>query len=46
MWVLSYTIAVVLVLTGPSLAGLAGSRDMPGTGTFIYLQSSDSDSVI
>jgi hypothetical protein len=32
---LSYIIAVVFVLTGPSLAGSA-DRDLPGVGTFAY----------
>jgi hypothetical protein len=32
---LSYFIAVVFVLTGPSLAGSA-DRDLPGVGTFAY----------
>ena len=32
---LSYIIAVVFVLTGPSLAGSA-DRDLPGVGTFTY----------
>ena len=31
----SYVIAVVFVLTGPSLAGPA-DRDLPGVGTFAY----------
>ena len=35
MRALSYMIALVLVLTGPSLAGSA-DRDMPGVGTFVY----------
>jgi hypothetical protein len=35
MRVLSYIVAAVLVLTGPSLAGSA-DRDLPGVGTFIY----------
>ena len=34
MRALSYIIALVLVLTGPSLAGSA-DRDVPGVGTFI-----------
>ena len=38
MRVLSYMIALVLVLTGPSLAGSA-DRDMPGVGTFVYCGS-------
>ena len=38
MRVLSYMIALVLVLTGPSLAGSA-DRDMPGVGTFTYCGS-------
>jgi hypothetical protein len=32
---LSRVIALVCLLTGPSLAGSA-DRDMPGVGTFIY----------
>ena len=35
MRALSYIIAAILVLTGPSLAGSA-DRDMPGVGTFTY----------
>ncbi len=35
MRALSYMIALVFVLTGPSLAGSA-DRDLPGVGTFIY----------
>jgi hypothetical protein len=35
---LSYIIAIVFVLTGPSLAGSA-DRDMPGVGTFTYCGS-------
>jgi len=35
---LSYMIAFVLVLTGPSLAGSA-ERDLPGIGTFSYCGS-------
>jgi hypothetical protein len=35
MRALSYMIAAVLVLTGPSLAGSA-DRDLPGVGTFTY----------
>jgi hypothetical protein len=35
MRALSYIIAVVFVLTGPSLAGSA-DRDLPGVGTFTY----------
>ena len=35
MRALSYVIALVLVLTGPSLAGSA-DRDLPGVGTFSY----------
>jgi len=35
MRALSYIIALVFVLTGPSLAGSA-DRDMPGVGTFTY----------
>jgi hypothetical protein len=38
MRAVSYIIAVVLLLTGPSLAGSA-DRDMPGIGTFIYCGS-------
>src|SRR6266568_879136 len=38
MRVLSYIIALVFVLTGPSLAGSA-DRDMPGVGTFTYCGS-------
>jgi hypothetical protein len=38
MRALSYMIAVVLVLSGPSLAGSA-DRDLPGVGTFIYCGS-------
>ena len=38
MRALSYIIAVVFVLTGPSLAGSA-DRDMPGAGTFTYCGS-------
>jgi hypothetical protein len=38
MRALSYIIALVFVLTGPSLAGSA-DRDMPGVGTFIYCGS-------
>jgi hypothetical protein len=38
MRALSYVIALVLVLTGPSLAGSA-DRDVPGVGTFIYCGS-------
>ena len=38
MRALSYIIAVVLVLTGPSLAGSA-DRDLPGIGTFTYCGS-------
>ncbi len=34
----SYIIALVLVLTGPSLAGSA-DRDLPGAGTFVYCGS-------
>jgi hypothetical protein len=33
MRAVSYMIALVFVLTGPSLAGLA-ERDLPGVGTF------------
>jgi hypothetical protein len=35
MRAVSYMIAAVLVLTGPSLAGSA-DRDLPGVGTFTY----------
>jgi hypothetical protein len=35
MRALSYVIAVVLLLAGPSLAGTADS-DLPGIGTFTY----------
>ena len=38
MRALSYLIALVFVLTGPSLAGSA-DRDMPGVGTFTYCGS-------
>ena len=38
MRALSYVIALVVVLTGPSLAGSA-DRDMPGVGTFTYCGS-------
>jgi hypothetical protein len=38
MRALSYLIAVVFVLTGPSLAGSA-DRDLPGVGTFVYCGS-------
>jgi hypothetical protein len=38
MRALSFMIALVFVLTGPSLAGSA-DRDMPGVGTFIYCGS-------
>ena len=38
MRALSYVIALVFVLTGPSLAGSA-DRDMPGVGTFTYCGS-------
>jgi hypothetical protein len=38
MRALSYLIAFVFVLTGPSLAGSA-DRDLPGVGTFIYCGS-------
>jgi hypothetical protein len=38
MRVLSHMIALVLVLTGPSLAGSA-DHDMPGVGTFAYCGS-------
>ena len=35
MRAISYMIAVILVLTGPSLAGSADG-DLPGVGTFSY----------
>jgi len=35
MRALSYVIAVVMVLSGPSLAGSA-APDLPGVGTFSY----------
>jgi len=35
MRALSYVIAVVVILTGPSLAGSA-APDLPGIGTFSY----------
>ncbi|HEY5130484.1 MAG TPA: hypothetical protein VIJ35_24890 [Bradyrhizobium sp.] len=35
MRALSYMIALVFVLTGPSLAG-SSDRDLPGLGTFTY----------
>jgi hypothetical protein len=38
MRALSYVIALVFVLTGPSLAGSA-DRDVPGVGTFTYCGS-------
>jgi hypothetical protein len=38
MRALSFMIALVLVLTGPSLAGNE-DRDMPGVGTFTYCGS-------
>jgi hypothetical protein len=38
MRALSYMIALVLLLTGPSMAGSA-DRDLPGVGTFIYCGS-------
>lgn len=38
MRALSYIIALVVVLTGPSLAGSA-DRDLPGVGTFTYCGS-------
>jgi len=38
MRALSYMIALVFVLTGPSLAG-STDRDMPGVGTFTYCGS-------
>ena len=38
MRALSYMIALVFVLTGPSLAG-SSDRDLPGLGTFTYCGS-------
>lgn len=38
MRALSYMIALVFVLTSPSLAG-SSDRDMPGVGTFTYCGS-------
>jgi hypothetical protein len=38
MRVLSFMIALVVLLTGPSLAGSA-DRDVPGVGTFTYCGS-------
>jgi hypothetical protein len=38
MRALRYIIALVFILTGPSLAGSA-DRDMPGVGTFTYCGS-------
>jgi hypothetical protein len=38
MRAISYLIALVFVLTGPSLAGSA-DRDLPGVGTFVYCGS-------
>ena len=38
MRALSYMIALVFVLSGPSLAG-SSDRDMPGVGTFTYCGS-------
>ena len=38
MRALSYMIALVLLLSGPSLAGSA-DRDLPGVGTFTYCGS-------
>jgi hypothetical protein len=38
MRVLSFMIALVFVLTGPSMAG-SSDRDMPGVGTFTYCGS-------
>ena len=35
MRVLSYIVAIVLLLTGPSMAGSA-DNDLPGIGTFSY----------
>jgi hypothetical protein len=38
MRAISYLIALVFVLTGPSLAGSA-DRDLPGVGIFVYCGS-------
>lgn len=38
MRALSYVVALVLLLTGPSLAGSADG-DLPGVGTFAYYGS-------
>ncbi len=38
MRAVSYIFAIVLLLTGPSLAGSA-DRDLPGAGTFVYCGS-------
>jgi hypothetical protein len=38
MRALNYIVALVFVLTGPSLAGSA-DRDLPGIGTFTYCGS-------
>jgi hypothetical protein len=38
MRALSYVIALVFVLAGPSLAGSA-DHDLPGVGTFVYCGS-------
>ena len=38
MRALSYIIALVFLLTGPSLAGTADG-DLPGVGTFVYCGS-------
>jgi hypothetical protein len=38
MRALSYLLALVFMLTGPSLAGSA-DRDLPGVGTFVYCGS-------
>jgi len=38
MRTVSFIIALILALTGPSLAGSA-DRDVPGVGTFVYCGS-------
>lgn len=38
MRAVSYIVALVLLLTGPSLAG-SSDRDVPGIGTFVYCGS-------
>ena len=38
MCALSYLLALVFMLTGPSLAGSA-NRDLPGVETFVYCGS-------